>query len=468
MPPGIATVVFALGILVMFTLDRDRDGRTSKALWIPVVWMLIAGSRAVSQWLGFAPVIETADQALDGSPLDRNVLTGLITAGLLVLAGRGREVGRLLRANGIIVAFFCYCALSVFWSDFPEVAAKRVMRAVGDLVMILVVLTDPDPPLAIRRFLTRVSFVLIPASILLIKYYPHLGQSWSAGRTFFTGVTVNKNMFGIIVMIAGLTSLWRLITLCRSQTGAPRTGPLIAHGALFLIIVALFVRIDSMTSLACFGLAASVMVSTSFPGLVRNRTVVHLLVASVLCFALSTLFLGVGTDLVGTMGRDSTLTGRTDLWKDLVNLNDHPLLGSGFESFWAGRRLEVLWEMYVWRPNEAHNGYLEVFLNLGWVGVTLFGVVIATGYRNVMQMLYQEPEIGKLKLALVVCGLAYGFTEAAFRMMSPVWISFVLAMFAVPEFASPQAYAVRHHRYFSFRDGDRVGRFSRSRFRSNP
>src|SRR5437016_5175171 len=210
MSPWLATVVYAVGILGLFALDRDRNARTSKALWLPVVWMLLAGSRPVSQWLGLRPPILSAEQYLDGSPLDRNILVGLIGAGVIVLLGR-REVGTLLRANSPVVAFFAYCAASILWSDFPDVAFKRWIRAVGDLVMVLIILTDPDRPTAVKRFLARIGFLLMPASILLIKYYPDLGLGWWYGKTLFVGVAQDKNMLGMICLVSGLGCAWRLI-----------------------------------------------------------------------------------------------------------------------------------------------------------------------------------------------------------------------------------------------------------------
>jgi len=258
MTPGIATVVYAAGIVALLALDRDRDARTSKALWIPVIWMLLAGSRPLSQWLGIGPQIATVDQQLDGSPLDRNILMGLIAAGVIVLFGRRQETATLLRANRPIVLFFSYCAASILWSDFPDVTFKRWTRAIGDLVMILIVLTDPDRPAAVKLFSARVGFVLMPASILLIKYYPHLGVAWSEGRTFFVGVAQDKNMLGMISMLIGLGCAWRLISTLRGRERARQTGPLFAQAALLAIVFLFLFRIDSLTSLACFALAMAI------------------------------------------------------------------------------------------------------------------------------------------------------------------------------------------------------------------
>jgi exopolysaccharide production protein ExoQ len=138
------------------------------------------------------------------------------------------------------------------------------------------------------------------------------------------------------------------------------------------------------------------------------------------------------------MGRDSTLTGRTELWKELIGMNANPMLGTGFESFWLGERLQKLWELHWWHPNEAHNGYLEVYLNLGFIGVAMLAAMIVKGYRNVRNQLNRDPETGRLLIAYFVVGLTYNFTEAAIRTTDPMWITFLLAIVAVPMACLPE------------------------------
>src|SRR2546426_4929166 len=105
MPQGVATVLYGFVILALVLLDRDRQSRVSPALWIPVAWVLLAGSRMVSEWLEPARGMESPDQLLDGNPLNRLVLTGLLAAGLIVLLWRGRRAGTFLGANGPILLF---------------------------------------------------------------------------------------------------------------------------------------------------------------------------------------------------------------------------------------------------------------------------------------------------------------------------------------------------------------------------
>ena len=448
MSPGVATLAYSVLILGLFALDRDRKSRTSPALWLPALWLSVAGSRAFSQWMavfgfgGMATASE-ADQLVDGSPMDRNFLMALLVIGLIILFKRKREAGRLLRANAPILAFFLYCGVSFIWSDYPAVTLKRWFKALGDLVMVLIVLTDVTPPAAIRRLLSRVGFVLLPLSILFIKYYGDLGRDYRPDYGFwkltYTGVTTSKNVLGMITLIFGLGSAWRVLQAFGRKDKERTTGSLIAHCVLLAIVAWLLWITNSMTSLSCFLMAVGLMVATKLRFMARRPALVHVLVTTMLVSSASVLFLDLGSGVLESMGRDPTLTGRTAIWDLVLSMTGNPFLGTGFDSFWLGQRLEKMWSIYWWHPNEAHNGYLELYLTLGWIGVLLFTAVVASGYRNIMNGLRTDPDSGRLKLAYFVIALSYNFTESAIRMMNPVWIIFLLVSTAVPE---PSATAV--------------------------
>ena len=103
-----------------------------------------------------------------------------------------------------------------------------------------------------------------------------------------------------------------------------------------------------------------------------------------------------------------------------------------------------MWDIFPWKPNEAHNGYIETYLNLGWIGLILLGLIVATGYRRAISSLRVDPEMGTLKLMFLVVGLVYNLSEAGFRMFNPLWIVFVLAITAAVrskrEKALPESY----------------------------
>jgi exopolysaccharide production protein ExoQ len=432
MPPMIATLVFVIGICGLFVLDRDPKRRTSKALWIPVAWVLIAGSRPLSLWLQTSPVVSGGNLA-DANPLDALGWGILSAAGIGVLAGRGLRVRTTLRANGAILLYFAYCALSTLWSDDPFLSFKHLTKALGDLIMVLIVVTDPDSSAAaLQRLLSRTGFLLVPLSVLFIKYYPNLGRVYDYW-TYLpvqTGVTTDKNMLGMICLVLGLGCVWHFFVAWRERSR--KRGPLIAQGVLLATVLWLFWIANSMTSLCCFMMAGGLLLITSISRLGRKPVVIHLMVTTVICGTLATLFFNPGGEVIQSLGRDPTLTGRTAIWDVVLKVAGNPIFGTGFESFWSGDRLRKIWAMNA-EINEAHNGYLEVFLNLGWIGVTLLVLVLVTGYRNVLAVFRRDPEIGSLKLAFFVTAVVYNLTEAAFKSLNPVWLLFLSAIAIVPQ-----------------------------------
>lgn len=429
MSPHLATFVFATGILGLFVLDRDRTVRTSKALWLPVIWLWVVGSRSVSIWLGLSSMTYSASE---GSPFDAGVFAVLLAAGIIVLISRRRQTRACLKANWPILIYLAYCLLSVLWSDFPEIAFKRWTKAIGDLAMVFIVVTDPKPAAAIRRLLSRTGFVLLPVSVLLIKYFGDLGRAFDPwGSLAITGVTKDKNLLGVVTMVLSLGAVWRVLTLLRDRGQPNRGRHLLAQGTLLAFGVAVLVMAQSATSGACFVLGTGLMLATGLPFIGRRPAAVHALVLMIALAGGLTILVGGDADVVHAMGRGTDFTGRTAIWKTVIPMAPDPLVGAGFESFWLGPRLERLWRAFpVFRPNEAHNGYIEVYLNLGWVGVGLIVLILMNGYWRAVATFRRNPAIGGMLLAYVACAAIYSVTEAGFRLLNPIWVFLLLAVVA--------------------------------------
>lgn len=436
MSPAAASVIFTTLICGLFWADRDRKLRTCKALWIPTLWVLISASRTASEWLaafGFAvgPQTMSTDVYTEGSPIDRAVFTTLVIAGLIVLIARSREVGGLLRRNYPILLFFGYAALSMFWSDFSFVTFKHWTKGIGDAEMVLIVLTDVDPLGATRRLLSRVGFVLVPLSVLYCKYYPAIGRlmtrSW---ENTYVGVSMQKNTLGWLCLLLGLGFLWRLRAVFRDREDPKRGRRILAYGIMLGMILWLLQASDSMTSLSSFVLAGTAMMLSGRPKFLEKRAAVHVLVALAIGIPLFALFLDSSGSLVADLGRNPTLTGRTLIWSDVLRMPFNRVVGTGYESFWLGDRLHWLRAMVGFDVNEAHNGYLEIFLNLGWIGVAFLALLIVTGYRKVIAALHASPDEGSLYLAWLLAVVLTGLTEACFRMLSLTSIFFLFSIMA--------------------------------------
>jgi len=180
------------------------------------------------------------------------------------------------------------------------------------------------------------------------------------------------------------------------------------------------------------------MLATKLRFMRRHPAAIHAFVLSVAVTAALVLLLGGGASAAQALGRDPTLTGRTDIWAAVIPLARNPLVGAGFESFWISPRVhQKLWELIPGLPlNEAHDGYLEVYLNLGWVGVGLIVLILIDGYNRAVKAFRREPALGALLLAYVLAAMTYNVTEAGFRLMESCWIFFLLAVMEAGNFTA--------------------------------
>lgn len=407
------------------------------ALWLPVMWLFICSSRNVSEWLHYSGDVQT-NRYLEGNPLDRAILTGLLLLAVLVLIRRGSRVFALLKSNIPILLYFSYCGVSFLWSDYPDVSFKRWFRAIGDVVMILVVLSDADWYEALKRFLTRVGFLVIPLSALFIRYFPELGRAYSrGGAPTWTGVCTDKNALGIMSALFGLAALYYLIELYRQPKEEMTRGPLFAYGIIVVTSVYLLYESNSATALSCFLLGGSLMVMTQLFQKGRKPILLNLAATVAILVPFSAMFLGIGSGLVENLGRNTTFTGRTAIWHCAIPMVGNPVIGEGFESFWLGQRLVDIEKCIDQGLNQAHNGYIEVYLNLGWIGVILLAILLVTGYRRTVAAARSQTRAGSLRLAYFIVAVAYDFSEGGFKMMNPVWIALLMAIAIVPETPVP-------------------------------
>lgn len=434
MNPSIASLVCAVGIAGLLYLDRENTARNSKALWLPGIWLGIVGSRSVSQWFG---VTLTENVQVDGSPVDAAVFAVLLLIAIGVLIRRSRLTRLLLRANWQLVVYFAFCLISIAWSYHPDVAFKRWVKAIGDLAMALIIATDKYPVQAVRRLASRLGMLLFPVSILFIQYYGDLGRGYTSdGLRMNTGVTTNKNALGLIVLVVSLVVVWNVRYLLIHKSEPNRGRRLLAQGTLLVFGLALFWMADCSTGKACFVLGAVLMIALDHRAIRGRPARVHALCTLLFAVAVG-IFLGGQAEVASALGRQSNLSGRTEIWEAVIPAVPNSMVGAGFESFWISPNVQIFqrtllasnwYSALVKDLNEAHNGYIEVYLNLGWIGLSLIALIVIGGYRRSCVAFQQDHELGSLFIAYIAILTAYSATEAGFRMLSPSWIFMLIAI----------------------------------------
>jgi O-antigen ligase len=406
--------------------------------------MFIVGSRSPSQWLG-GQVGISAQAFSEGNPLDRSIELGLILLTLGVLSARSFKWASFVERNLALTAFVFLALLSVCWSDFPFVAFKRWFRDLGSYLMVLVVLTDPHPLEAIRTLLRRLCFLLIPLSIVLVKYYPDIGNSYDpwSGLAMHSGVTTSKNMLGVACLISGLFFFWDTVMRWpeRKQRRAKRI--ILVNGTLLAMTLWLLNQAHSTTSGVCLILGSLVIVAAQSKVFRRNPTLLKVLIPAFFCLY---LILDFGFDMNGSMaravGKDPTLTDRTKIWGAVLGMHTNPLVGTGYQSFWLGPRLDWFWRNAgLGHINEAHNGFLEVYLDLGIIGDTLLVVFLIASYRTICTRFSRSPSLSIFGLATWLAIVFYDMSEAGFG-LGLLYSVFLLSAIAPPESAKSRIHVV--------------------------
>ena len=284
------------------------------------------------------------------------------------------------------------------------------------------ILTDPRPQQALRAVFVRCACLLLPLSLVFIRYFPSLGRFYSShgGEGEITGVTTQKNSLGVLLLVCGLVLLWDWLELRKEQrpSKAMRLETKIHFGLLLLALYLLHLS-DSETSMVCLFFGAAIIVATRLP-FFRKRP--HLLgmaaLAVILTFWILDETVGIKQNVVAGLGRDMTFTGRTDVWRELLALHTDPVLGVGFMSFWDDKYYQS--QLPDWVAHSAHNGYLEEYIAGGWVGIFFLVVMLLAVGLRINKALRWDGDYGAFRLAVLFAFLIGNFSESNIACMTPI------------------------------------------------
>jgi exopolysaccharide production protein ExoQ len=456
MPSPLALGLILLLVAYLLRRDARLEPRVSGAVWIPTLWLMINGSRQVSQWIEGRPMTEfqfSMEALSDGNPIDKVAYSALILAGLWVLARRRVRLGEIVGSNAALALFLLYGLLSVTWSDEPATSLKRWIKAMGDPVMVLLLWTDPAPVRAVVATLRRCAYVLVPVSILFIKYYEDMGRvidSW--GRISYTGVTLDKNMFGYLLFTFGLFFVAAFLARSRreDERRAVRVDRFIS--LLMLAMIGWLLPIaNSKTASVALAVGCVVLLAVQWPN-VRRYFWAYAITAIVVSVVFEQVF-SIKEMVITASERDVTLTGRTGIWEAVLQEPINPLIGAGYSSFWLGERLEKFWAMYPNTPLiQAHNGYIELYINLGLIGLLLIAAVLWSGLRQMQRRAvacdadpasttHDERTLATFALGYGVAYLLYNVTEATFQGLNLLFTIFLILGFSRPTGAQAEAAA---------------------------
>ncbi len=432
-------MIVYLGYLFVYFLvavDRKWRGPVSWALLPPALWLAMVSSRPASFWFGGGSSISLSERNtdlsnLDGSPINVVVLGALLVSSIWILVQRKVDWGEFISKNKGLIALYLFYAVSSLWSPFPVPTLKRLVNNFGCVLVALVFLSEKKPADALRAVCVRVAYLLLPMSIILIRYVPRIGRTYDEqGDLMVTGVADHKNVLGIVSALLGIMILWDLWETWKGR-GAKTILQKACLAGIFLNAMYLLVISDSKTALICFSIGAAFLFASNRLSSFKNPTQLFATgVIAICCF----LFLNGVFDIQGmvleALDRDPSLTGRTEIWDAIMSKDIHSMLGSGYRAFWETSIGVSVWEgTNRHRLLSAHNGYLENYLNGGIVGMVLLVVwLLVSGHTAVVKLINGDP-LGKVAIGCWAILLISNSSESSFFMQTTLWfMSLVVLM----------------------------------------
>jgi O-antigen ligase len=286
------------------------------------------------------------------------------------------QLGRflfVLQLDRFLLLLLAFVPLSLLWSvDRGEtLASLPVFYGATALGIYLAARFSLDEQLDLLFWML---VIITVASLALGLLVPGLGiMQGGSNAGSWQGVFAHKNDLGRFIVLAAVVSTF--------AAARRRWAPLVLLPALALLVLS-----ESATSAVTLVVLLLVIPVLRLLQRRRSATLPLLVAAAVLLGAgVAVAVLSNATDIIVRLGKDLTLTGRTEVWADVWTLiQERMWLGYGYNAFWLGLDgpSAYIWARHGWRPNHAHNGFLDLWLELGLIGVALVVThVVVNGAR---------------------------------------------------------------------------------------
>lgn len=372
----------------------------------------------------FSPQDSLSSEA-EGSLVRQAILgLGFFTGMIILLVYRSRFF-ELLKKNWIIIIFLMFTFFSCFWSPVLIISLKRWIQFLGILLVGMAAMTSEEGPNQIL-FVFRIfsAFLLILSLLLIIT---HLAPPYVAESGAWIGFFSTKNELGSWCFLS--VAVWLPLV-----TREKKMWKNILVGFIILIPCILIIKSNSVTAI----LSASIVIISFviFRSRLPNYTIPFFIV---IFFLLAVLYFSNFGDrsflkvTFESVGRDSSLTGRTELWSYMIkSIKEHPIIGLGYNSFWIGEfgTSNDFVSRLHWSMNQAHNGYLDILNELGLIGLGLFSFVLYQAIRRTKY--FFSSNNGDMSFFLVtIAFVVSNITESSFCRIGQLgWLALLISLVA--------------------------------------
>lgn len=451
MPPVLILILCAVFVLFLLRTEHRQFPERSLAFWVPTIWLLLSCSKPMGVWFGMSGA-----NLEEGSYLDRIALSILLVTALLILIQKRFDVLNVLKQNIIVLLFIVYTLISIFWSDLAYVSFKRWIREVSiPFVMAMVISSTQSPLESLESIMRRTIYVLLPFSIVLIKYYPHLGVLYSnSGSIMWQGTMLHKNGLSTLCFFTIFFLFWNFMRRWQKRVPFVAGYQIYVDVGLLLLATYLFLGPHHIFTNSATSFVALFAGLTGLIGLLRlkkpNIVLGSIIILIVIVMGTITPFLGgfFVSDMSAVLNRNETLTGRSDIWAYLIPyFSQHPIIGHGFGGFYTDIvRMNL-------GTSSGHNGYLDTLINVGVVGYILLFLFLLISAVRAQKFLAQDFHWGCLWFCFVLMTALHNITESSTTSFLGLLPTLLLFLSTTGMSKSPQHVSVLPEDRQSFLEG---------------
>ena len=379
--------------------------------------------------------VRSDDLAADFSnPLASGLMVLLIAVAVVRVIGYLNLMITLFRLEPAVFLFAGMVAFSVFWSADPGETLRRsvIFVAVTLFAGYLILRFSLHEIVGMFAVMFGVSAVL---NLAFIVAFPLYGI---ASDGLWTGVLTHKNSLGYLSALG-------IPTLLVAARAYPVVRLLFYSAA--GIQALLLVGSDSKTMLAATVLTiVLLLLYNGFRALrtLRGAVILGLMGGSAFMAAFATVNIG---PLTTWLGKDISLTGRLPLWESLLPvIGERIWIGHGYSAAFGGwfSPIHEAWLQSLWKPNDAHNAYLQIWLELGVIGLVLYLVTFARGLSRAIKISAIVPgAIGLWPLAVFTNAMLLSVTESGMQSDALGWTVYLVATFSAAAYLKHRSWNSR-------------------------
>jgi O-antigen ligase len=293
---------------------------------------------------------------------------------LPILAAYPRSALKSMRVSLPLAAYVVWATASYLWTADHYGVVRHTVEFVAMAVAGALIGAALDRRTLVRVFAIAARIMIVVTTVSLAVAYHWATKPAVDGAPGWHGPFNHKNGLGFEMAIA-ILALWF-------------ERPRARHQRLWLIAAAaLLIGSESGAGLAVLAIVIAVAVREAAVRHAVERSQRRALIATSWLLGLVGVGLAV-TDFpaaLALLGKNSTLTGRTTIWKNVVHaISSHPLFGVGYGGVWLGKGglTAVLWQRIGFPAYEAHDAWLDLLLQLGIIGLLL---MVATLVRALVR-----------------------------------------------------------------------------------